>query len=184
MKELSLNILDIAENSVRAGAKLIEISVEADSTENTLTITVSDDGCGMSEELLKSVTDPFTTTRSTRRVGLGIPLLKEAAEATGGHLTITSKVGVGTSTTAVFGLDHIDRAPLGDIASTVASLIQCGDGIDFVFRYTVDKRTFTADTREMRAVLDGIPFSEPQVAVWLHGCIEQNINEINGGIKA
>ena len=184
MKELSLNILDIAENSVRANATLVEISVEINTDDDTLTITVSDNGCGMNEDLLESVCDPFTTTRTTRKVGLGIPLFKEAAEATGGQMTIASKEGEGTMTKAVFGFSHIDRAPLGDIASTIAALIQCNSYIDFVFSYTVDSRTFNVDTRELRLILDGVSFSEPQVVCWLHDFIEQNTNEINGGIKA
>ncbi|MBR6736633.1 MAG: ATP-binding protein [Oscillospiraceae bacterium] len=184
MKELSLNILDIAENSVRANATLIKISVAADTADDTLEITISDNGCGMSEELLKAVCDPFTTTRTTRKVGLGVPLFKEAAEATGGNMTITSKEGEGTMTKAVFGLSHIDRAPLGDIASTIATLIQCNSYIDFVFSYTADGRNFAVDTRELRQILDGVPFSEPQVVCWLRDYIEQNTNEINGGIKA
>ena len=125
MQELSLNILDIAENSTRAGATLVEIAVTEDPDRDTLTIAVRDNGCGMDEKLLKSVRDPFTTTRTTRRVGLGVPLLEEAAQATGGHLSIRSAPGKGTELEAVFGYSHIDRMPLGDLAGTISALIQC-----------------------------------------------------------
>jgi len=181
MTELSLNILDIAENSVRAGAKNIRIAVEEDTAADTLTITVEDDGCGMNEELLKSVQDPFTTTRTTRRVGLGIPLFQEAAQATGGYLTIQSEVGKGTRICAVFGLSHIDRMPLGDIASTIATLIQCNSDREWLYRYTVDGRSFTLDTREMREMLGGVPLNEPDIVCWIREFVTQNTKEIDGG---
>ena len=131
MQELSLNVLDIAQNSVRAGARLIEIMVDEQPESDTMTITVADDGCGMTPEQAAHVTDPFFTTRTTRRVGLGVPFLKMAAEMTGGGLTIETAPGRGTTVCAVFGLTHIDRMPLGDIAATICSLIQCNPEIDF-----------------------------------------------------
>ena len=119
MTEISLNILDVAQNSISAGAKLIEISVVADIKSDTLTVVIKDNGCGMDEEKLKKVIDPFFTTRTTRKVGLGIPFYKLAAENTGGTFNITSQLGLGTTVTAVFGLSHIDRMPLGDINFTI-----------------------------------------------------------------
>ena len=119
MQELSLNVLDIAQNSVRAGARLIEIMVDEQPESDIMTITVADDGCGMTPEQAAHVTDPFFTTRTTRRVGLGVPFLKMAAEMTGGGLTIETAPGRGTTVRAVFGLTHIDRMPLGDIAATI-----------------------------------------------------------------
>ena len=135
MKELSLNILDVAKNSVRAGASLIEISRVTDD-DGILTITISDNGCGMSEEVMKSVTDPFFTTRTTRKVGLGLPLLKMAAEQTGGTLTLSSSTEAGNSGTvlkAVFDTKSIDCMPMGDIVSTVCILIAGSPEIDFDF---------------------------------------------------
>lgn len=163
MQELSLNVLDIAQNSVRAGASLIEITVDEQPAADTLTITVRDDGCGMTPEQVRRVTDPFFTTRTTRRVGLGVPFLKMGAEMTGGSLSIESEPGRGTAVTAVFGLTHIDRMPLGDIAATVASLVQCNPDIDFTYTFRHGGGEFTADTREFRQVLDGVPLSEPSV---------------------
>ena len=172
MKELSLNVLDIAENSVKAGATLIRIHIEE--TEETLTLTVTDDGCGMTEEILERVTNPFCTTRTTRKVGLGIPLLKLAAEQTGGTVTIRSKhVSLfpeehGTELVALFYKTHIDFTPMGDIISTVTTLIQGSPGIDFEFVHTDPKGEVLLDTRQVREVLgEEIPLSEPDVIRWI-----------------
>ena len=174
MQELSLNVLDIAQNSVRAGASLIEITVDEQPAADTLTITVRDDGCGMTPEQVRRVTDPFFTTRTTRRVGLGVPFLKMGAEMTGGSLSIESEPGRGTAVTAVFGLTHIDRMPLGDIAATVASLVQCNPDIDFTYTFRHGAGEFTADTREFRQVLDGVPLSEPSVVGFIGSFIREN----------
>ena len=135
MPEISLNILDVAENSVRAGADLIRITVSAKPEDDTLTVVIADDGCGMTKEQELQVTDPFYTTRTTRRVGLGVPFFKQAAEGTGGSFRIESEKGKGTTVTAVFGLSHIDRMPLGDISSTIHTLIVFNEKTDFVYTY-------------------------------------------------
>ena len=172
MKELSLNILDITENSVKAGASLISILI--DETDETLTITITDNGCGMKEEILRGVIDPFYTTRTTRKVGLGIPLLKMAAEQTGGYVTITSRHeseypdSHGTVVTAVFFKNHIDCTPMGDVISTVTTLIQGSPQIDFEFRHQTVGNTVALDTREMRVILgDGIPLNDPEILRWI-----------------
>lgn len=174
MKELSLNILDVAENSVKAGATLTEILL--DETHSTLTLTIKDDGCGMDEETVKSVIDPFYTTRTTRKVGLGVPLLKLAAEQTGGSFTIQSSVeeaAHGTTVTAVFQKNHIDFTPLGDVCSSVVTLIQGHPDTDFWFVHRVNGKEVSLDTREIRAVLDGVPLNTYEVIKW----IEENIKE-------
>lgn len=178
MQELSLNILDVAENSVKAGAKQIAISVQEDTAADRLTIVIQDDGCGMTSEQVQQVVSPFYTTRTTRKVGLGIPFFKMAAELTGGGLTVDSQVGVGTTVTAVFGLSHIDRMPLGDLAGTVGQLIQTSPEIDFVFTYARDGRQFVADTREFRQLLEGVPLSSPEVALFLRDYLREQIAEI------
>ena len=122
MKELSLHILDIVKNSVKAKADLIEIKIDEDRAGNRLVIEIIDDGCGMSEEFLKRVRDPFTTTRTTRKVGMGIPLFEMAAVMAGGSFDISSKVGEGTKVAAVFAYDSIDRAPLGDMVGTMQTI--------------------------------------------------------------
>lgn len=181
MKELSLNILDIAENSVRAGANLTKIII--DETDDTITVAISDDGCGMTEEILRNVTDPFCTTRTTRKVGLGIPLLKLAAEQTGGRVDIVSKHesqypdSHGTTTTALFYKNHIDMTPLGDIAATVVTLIQCNPHIDFLFTHNMADKVVSLDTRELRKVLGDVPLNTLEVIMW----IKDNLNEQYNG---
>ena len=174
MKELSLNILDIAQNSVRANATLILI--ELLETDTTFTFTITDDGCGMDEKLLKSVTDPFTTTRTTRKVGLGIPLLKLAAEMTGGYVEISSSVGKnhGTKTKAHFFKDHIDYTPLGDIIGTVCTLVQGSPQIDFVFVHEMINGSVSLDTRQMREILgDQTPLNDPEILIWIKDSMSQ-----------
>ena len=165
MKEISLNILDIAENSVKAGAALTEISIEE--TETKLSVSIKDNGCGMDEETLNRVTDPFYTTRTTRKVGLGIPLFKEAAEQTGGSFSIRSRENRGTHTMAVFNKDHLDCMPLGDIVSTVITLIQGHPDSDFLFTHKIGDKEIRLDTRELRAVLGDVPLSEYEVICWI-----------------
>ena len=146
LPEISLNILDVAQNSISAGAALTEITVDIDSVSDTLTVCINDDGCGMTEEQLLAVTDPFYTTRKTRKIGLGVPFFKTAAENTGGSFEIASEVGVGTKVKAVFGLSHIDRMPLGDMVFTIHTLVTLNSSIDFLYRYTVDGKSFTVPT--------------------------------------
>lgn len=181
MPEISLNILDIAQNSVKAGAKLVLIAVQADQTSDTLTVVIEDDGCGMSEEQLKAVTDPFFTTRTTRRVGLGVPFFKLAAEMAGGSFNIASEEGKGTKVTAIFGLSNIDRMPLGDMCGTMHTLITMSGDIDFVFDYRIDNEGFVLDTREFRSVLEGVPFNVPEVSQYIKEYLEENILKTNNG---
>ena len=173
MKELSLNILDITENSVKAGATLTEISISE--SEDKLVITIKDDGCGMSEEMVRSVTDPFYTTRTTRSVGLGIPLFKLAAEQTGGGLEILSDIGEhhGTTVTARFYKNHLDFTPLGDVISSITTLIQGHPDTDFLFVHTIDGKEIRLDTRELRGVLEGVPLNTFEVLEWIKGYLEE-----------
>ncbi|MBQ6266534.1 MAG: sensor histidine kinase [Clostridia bacterium] len=168
MKELSLNILDIAQNSVKAGASLIEILLTE--TPETLTIRIVDNGCGMTAAQVESVMDPFFTTRTTRSVGLGVPLLKLAAEQTGGSVEIVSSAQAedhGTAVTALFNKNHIDFTPLGDIISTVTALIQGAPGIDWQFVHSRGGDAVTLDTRELRAVLGDVPMDQYDVMQWI-----------------
>ena len=136
MRELSLNVMDVAQNSVRAKASLVTITVDESDKDDFLQISIADDGCGMTEEQVQQVIDPFFTTRTTRKVGLGVPLFKLSAEQTGGSFEIKSKLNVGTTTTARYVKSHVDMTPLGDINDTVKILIQCNPDIDFVFTHT------------------------------------------------
>lgn len=180
MKEISLNVLDIAENSVKANATLTEIFI--DEAGDTMTLTIKDDGCGMNEETVKSVIDPFYTTRTTRKVGLGIPLLKLACEQTGGTLSITSSVSEtdhGTTVTAVFYKNHIDFTPLGDIISSIVTLIQGHPDTDFLFRHVTDKGTAELDTREIRAVLEDVPLDTYEVIIWIGDNLREQYKAFN-----
>lgn len=178
MKELSMNVLDIAKNSVKARATLIGIRIEE--TEEVLTLTITDNGCGMKNEMLCSVIDPFCTTRTTRKVGMGIPLLKLAAEQTGGEVRITSRHEEeypdthGTEVVAIFYKKHIDFTPMGDIISSVTTLIQGSPEIDFTFLHVTDQFCVSLDTRELRGILgEEIPLGEPEIIGW----IAQYLNE-------
>ena len=183
MKELSLNILDIAENSLKAKASLTEILIEEKG--NILTLVIRDDGTGMSPEILKGVTDPFYTTRTTRKVGMGLPLLKLEAEQTGGTVTVSSvsieddSVSHGTTVTAVFYKDHIDFTPLGDVVSTVTTLIQGHPDTDILFVHRTEKGEVTLDTREIREVLgDEVPLSEYDVIMWIDGSLKEQYEDL------
>ena len=182
MKELSLNILDIAENSLKAEATLTEILITED--DNLLTVTIKDNGYGMSEETIRSVVNPFYTTRTTRRVGLGIPLFKLAAEQTGGSITISSNERKysddhGTTVSAVFYKNHIDFTPLGDVVSTITTLIQGHPNSDFLFIHEINGASVTLDTREIRAILEDIPLDSFEILCW----IKENLLEQYEGIK-
>ncbi len=175
MPELSLNILDVAKNSVKAGASLIRIVVRADTAADSLVIRIEDDGCGMDEQTAARVVDPFYTTRTTRKVGLGVPFFKLAAELTGGGLDIDSAPGVGTVVTARFGLRHIDRMPMGELADSFCTLLQSSPELDFVLEYAIDGEGFTIDTREYREILGDVPLSEPEVLSFIAENIRDGI---------
>ncbi len=183
MKELSLNILDIAENSVRAKASLIEIVIVEDS--ETLRVSIKDNGCGMTAEVLENVTNPFCTTRTTRKVGLGIPLLKLQAEQTGGSVTITSRYEGeypdthGTETEALFYKNHIDMTPLGNIIATIITLIQCNEHLDFVFTHSAPTGEVRLDTRELREVLGDVPLNTVEVIMWIKENLLEQYQALN-----
>ena len=182
MKELSLNILDIVQNSLSARSTIVEIELEE--TDETLKVTVRDDGCGMSAEMVRNVTDPFCTTRTTRKVGLGIPLFKLAAEQTGGKLELSSTPesespdSHGTVISGLFYKKHLDFTPLGDIVSTLGTLIQgCGD-VDIVFTHRYGGQEVRLDTRELREILAGVPLNEPEVLIWIRDNLTEQYSQM------
>ena len=179
MKELSLHILDIAKNSVKAKASLIEVIINEDEEKNLLSIGINDNGSGMTEEFLQRVRDPFSTTRTTRKVGMGIPLFEAASVQCGGKLDITSEVGVGTKVLATFQYDHIDRAPLGDMTGTIKTLIWGSPEIDFLYRHEKNGQEFILDTRELKNVLGGVPLDTPDVLEWIEGYIKEGLDGIS-----
>lgn len=180
MTEISLNILDVAQNSVRAGASLIEISVDIDTAADKLEIVIRDDGCGMTPEQLESVTDPFFTTRTTRKIGLGIPFFKQSAELTGGSFGIESEVGRGTETKAVYVLSSIDRMPLGNMSQTIHSLVTMNTHIDFLYTYSADEKSFSLDTREFKEILgEDADFSSHEVSGFIRDYLKENHAEVS-----
>lgn len=178
MRELSLNVLDIAQNSIAAGASLTELLVEESTEEKTLHIGIYDNGKGMTPEQVESVKDPFFTTRTTRKVGMGIPLFKLAAEQTGGSLEIESRVGVGTRVDAVFKTDSIDFTPLGDIESTIATVVCMNEDKDFTYTRSKDGKSFTFSSAQIKEILDGVPLSEPSVMNWVEGYLREQTAEV------
>lgn len=183
MKELSLNILDVVENSISAGASLIKIGIFADSAKDRLTISIEDDGSGISKDKLQQIEDPFYTTRTTREVGLGIPLFKMAAINAGGNFRIESQTDKGTSVHAEFALSHIDRMPLGNITDTLHSLIVTNPNMDFYYRYQIDDKGFTLDTREFRKILQGIPLNSAEISLYIKEYLTENKNAVDKNFK-
>ncbi len=182
MKELSLNILDIAMNSVKAKAKVIGIFL--DETDEKLVITITDNGCGMTQEQLNRLRDPFFTTRTTRKVGLGIPFYVLAAEQTGGSVEIESRHESefpethGTKVTATFFKNNIDFTPIGDIISTLVTLIQGSEDIDFEFAHSFENGCVLLKTAEMREILgEEIPLSSPEILSWIKSNLEEQYAE-------
>ncbi len=183
MTELSLNVLDVANNSISAGANFIEIKVQIQRDMNKLIILIADNGCGMTAEQLKSVIDPFYTTRTTRKIGLGVPFFKMAAINTGGSFDIQSTLGKGTTVTAEFVLNHIDRMPLGDMNSTIHTLITLNTHIDFLYTYVFDGKQFTLDTKEFRQILGNIPLNTPEVSNYIKEYLIENQKDTDGGCQ-
>lgn len=182
MTELSLNVLDIAQNSIKANASLVTVAVEKHTDSHMLSISVEDDGCGMTEEQVAHVVDPFYTTRTTRKVGLGVPFFKMSAEMTGGNFSISSRVGVGTKLLAEYHYDHIDMMPLGDMAATMVSLVSVNPKIDFVYSFSCDGEGFAMDTREVKTVLEGMPVNSSEVLVFIRDFINENQSEIDKAV--
>jgi len=175
MKDLSMHIMDILQNSTRAGASKIELFIYEDISKDTLTIVFKDNGSGMSEEVLSQVLNPFFTTRTTRKVGLGLSLLKQNAELTGGSLEITSTLGVGTEVTVTFGLSHLDRPPMGDLAGTVVLTASAYPNIRFIVHYKTSSIDYIFDTDEINEALDGVSIQEPDIISYLIEMFRENI---------
>lgn len=177
-RELALHILDLAENSLNAGATLVTLEIIEDEAADRLTIRVSDNGRGMDAETVRRVVDPFFTTRTTRRVGLGIPFLKQATELCNGAMTIDSHIGKGTTVTANFQHSHINRMPLGDLPNTILSLVVGNPQANFVYRHSAGDHHFEFDTRPVKRELGDVPLSEPTVIEYLRREIADSLAQI------
>lgn len=178
MLELALHILDIVENSVRAGATLVRILIRENRAKDLFLMRITDNGSGMTTEERQRALDPFYTTKKVRRVGLGLPMLSDAADRTGGKMTLRSKPGTGTVVEAAFGLSHIDRQPMGNIVSTLITIIVGNPGIDLLYRHEVDGRTYLLDTREIKKELEDVPLNHPEVTCFLREHITEGLSDI------
>lgn len=178
MKELSMHILDIAMNSVKAEAKLIEIRIEDSIINNCIKITIKDDGKGMSKEVLEHVTNPFYTTRTTRKVGLGLPMLKDACERCNGYLKINSELGVGTIVESIFERSNIDRAPIGNIGDTIMVIINALDDCELIFIHVVDVKEFQISTFEIKEILGEVDINDSNVMLWIKDYVNENIKNL------
>jgi hypothetical protein len=179
MKDISYHILDIMQNSIHAGASRMETVVSVDRTNGTLELKIIDNGTGMQEEMLNKVTDPFYTTSEVKRVGLGLPLLKQNAEQTGGTFDIASVENKGTTVTAIFKTGHIDMIPVGDLALTIKMLIASNPCKDIVYRHRCNGEGFDLDTGTIKKNLDGVGINNPEVLEFIVDFINGNLQELN-----
>lgn len=178
MNDLSLHIIDIIQNSLSAGASLIKLTVGQKSSENLLFIEIEDNGKGMTEQQVNSLDNPFFTSRTTRRVGMGIPLFRDSARQSGGSLVVTSQLGKGTKVTATFELNNIDCPPLGDVANTLILMVSANPNIDFLFRYIFEESEYIFDTVEIKEILEDLPINDPSVIRMLTGMVDANIQDM------
>ncbi len=183
MQDISLHLLDLAQNSIAAGATLVEITIQEFPKEGSMWLRIRDNGKGMDEQQLKQVSDPFYTTRTSRKVGLGIPLFRASAEATGGYLKITSRKDEGTTLQALFCTDHIDCLPLGKLEDTMVTLIYLNPEVNFKFCREFPDNQFYFSTDEVREILGEMSITEPTVIDWIREYIKNGLEELNGGAK-
>jgi anti-sigma regulatory factor (Ser/Thr protein kinase) len=179
MKELSLHIIDIAQNSIRADAKEVQLTIVENMLENRLIITIEDNGRGMNKETLEKVLDPFYTSRTTRKVGLGLSLFRQAALGCDGDFSVTSEENKFTVVKAEFKYDHIDRVPLGNMPDTIATMIMSFGDTRLIYRHTINAETFTFDTKEIKEVLgEEVPLVSTEVVQWIREYIQEGLEEI------
>ena len=178
MKELSLHVYDLMENSIAAKASLIELTIIDSLKDNIYSFMIKDNGKGMSQDFLAKVTDPWTTTRTTRKVGIGLPLIKMNTELCGGGMNIESEVGKGTTLGFWFQHDHIDRAPMGDLAGTIVMLCAQHEEIHYIYRHITDEGEYTFDTDEVKEALDGMSMNDINIIKYLKEMIQENLKEI------
>ncbi len=182
MRDISLHVMDIMQNSVRAGATKIGLSISADVSKDMLYVTISDNGCGMSEDFIQKVISPFTTTRTTRSIGLGIPMFKLSGEICGGCFSIKSKEGVGTEITAGYGISNIDRIPLGDIGDTVTGTILSHPDLEYEVTLSGGNEYFKFNSKEIERQLDGVSITEFEVINWVKEYINEGVEAAFKGI--
>ncbi|MFH0823644.1 MAG: ATP-binding protein [Pseudomonadota bacterium] len=178
MEDLSLHVLDVAENGVTAGANLIRVVIEENTTEDVLSIEIKDNGRGMDPAFLSKVLDPFTTTRTTRKVGLGLSLFQQTAQEAEGFLTVESVPGLGTDVMAVMKLSHIDRKPMGSMCNTILTLIEGNSDVDFYYEHRKNGAAYRLDTREIRAELEEVPINTSDVLRMIRDDLISGLDDI------
>lgn len=183
MREISLHILDLVQNSIEAGATEVKLEIIEDLTKDSMIIRVSDNGRGMNKQLRQLVIDPFITTRTTRRIGLGLPLMDMSTKRCGGYLNIDSTPGEGTVIEAMYQHSHFDRPPMGNLVETIKSILVANSALQFFYYHTVNNKTLTVSSQEISDILDGVPLTQPDVLIWLHGYLSDNIANLYGGAK-
>lgn len=183
MRELSLHILDLVQNSIEAKATVVKLEIIENKINDSLVIRVSDNGRGMNEKMRQLVIDPFITTRTTRRIGLGLPLMDMSTKRCGGYLKVDSIPGKGTVVEAMYQHSHFDRPPVGNLVETIKSILVANPVIQFIYCHTVDDRSFSVSSQEIADILDGVPLTQPDVLSWLHGYLSDNIANLYGGVK-
>lgn len=184
MRELALHILDIAENSISAGASQVSIVIIENTVDDVLHIIIEDNGKGMDAEMVEKIIDPFTTSRTTRQVGLGIPFFKAAAESCNGSFLVESKLGIGTKIEAIFQRSHIDRMPLGDIAATFHTLIIGTPDVNWLFKYRFNNESFSFDDQPIKEALDGLSLSEPSVMKFIRELISEGVQNVQSQVSS
>lgn len=182
LRDISLHILDLVQNSIKAKAERIDITLSADSVSGLLHVMIEDDGCGMSREFLAKVEDPFTTGRTTRNVGMGIPFFKLACVQSGGNFTIESETGKGTKLAGSMGIDNIDRLPLGNLGDTVKLLLMQSPELRFVVKMCADGKDTVIDTNDIKAQLGDVPITEREILEWIEEFVNENVSNIFGGV--
>ncbi len=182
MKDVSLFVLDLVQNSIAAEARVISIEIIECKPDKLLSLMIRDDGKGMDEHLLSNVTDPFFTTRTTRKVGLGIPMAKAAAQGCGGSFAIFSRKGEGTQINMTFKTDNVDCPPFGRMDQTIAMLVAANTNVDFIYKHSTQTGTLDLDTRTLKLKLDGVSIDVFEVLEWISSYIRDGIKEIDGGI--
>lgn len=182
MKDISLHLMDIAQNSIVAGANLIVFRLFTEGKPAKLIFEIEDNGKGMDKDFLKEVTDPFKTSRTTRKVGLGIPLLKQSSQMAGGELSLQSELLKGTSLRATFDVNHIDRIPLGDVSETMKMLIMANPQVSWIVKFSSEMSDFELDTEEIKRQLDGIPIQNIDVLNWIQNTISNGVRVVFGGV--
>jgi anti-sigma regulatory factor (Ser/Thr protein kinase) len=181
MNEISLHILDIVQNSIEAFATRITIEIIEDAAHDSLTVIITDNGCGMDDKTARSAQEPFTTSRKTRKVGLGLPLFKAGCLACEGKFSVESRPGAGTAVTGSYKMSHIDRPPLGNVADTVYMLVAANPELDFDFRHSAGGEEFSFTTAAVRQALGDVPLDEPDVRQWIRKFLNEAEKDLHGG---